>query len=124
MRQPPRCIGCGRLVRLGEVFTFGDDGLAHHNVCPRRLDLPLVGGGMLSDAGSALLAFVRSLPERTTCEHCAAAYLDTDRHGALKAIRELILSAHVLCKQASCAICHEDRVVVCMRPAPFGEVLE
>ena len=107
MRQPPRCIGCERL--------------AHHHVCPRRLDLQLVGS-MLSD--TALLAFVRSLPEGTTCEHCAAAYLDADRHGALKAIRELILSAHVLCKQASCAICHEDRVVVCMRPAPFGEVME
>ena len=118
-RQLPRCIGCGRLVRAGEVFTFGDDGLAHHEVCPRRLALHLIVGGVLSDDGRALLAFVRSLPDSATCEHCAAAYLDTDRHGSLKAIRELILGGHVSCRQASCAICHEHRIVLRQRPAAF-----
>ena len=118
-RRAPSCIGCGRLIRPGEVFSFGDDGRAHHDVCPRRLELQLVAGSVLSDNGRALLAFVRSLPESATCEHCAAAYLDTDRHGALKAIRELILGGHVLCTQASCGICHEDRIVVRLRPAPF-----
>jgi hypothetical protein len=66
---------------------------------------------MLSETAEALLAFLRGAPERGACEDCAAAYLNVDRSGALKAIREAILAGRVLCSQAPCAVCHEDRIV-------------
>jgi hypothetical protein len=70
---------------------------------------------VLSETAETLLSFMRSIPESLVCESCAAAFLDVDRHGALKAIRELILNGRVLCTQASCGICHDDRVVARLR---------
>jgi len=65
----------------------------------------------MSETAEALLSLLRSIPGSAACENCAAAHLQVDRHGALKAIRELILNGRVLCAQAPCSICHDDRVV-------------
>ena len=110
----PRCAECGRRVRPGEVVGFRADAGVKHATCPRRgLLLPV--GAPLSETAEALLSFLRSIPESAACENCAAAYLQVDRHGALKAIRELILNGRILCAEASCSVCRDDRVVARLR---------
>ena len=112
--QLPRCLDCGRRVHPGEVVAFRADGGLKHSVCPPRTPLQL-GNTVLSETAEVLLTLLWSIPDSATCENCAAAYLQVDRHGALKAIRELILNGRILCKQAPCSICHDDRVVARLR---------
>ena len=106
----PRCGECGRRVHPGQVVAFREDGRVRHARCPVGAALQSVDE-MLSETAAALLAFLRTTSESGACEDCAAAYLNVDRSGALKAIRELILNGRILCSQASCAVCHGDRIV-------------
>lgn len=109
LRQLPRGFHCGRRVRPGEVVAFGDGGVSD-DVCPSRAAFQLTDT-LLSETGEALLSFLRSIPDSMTCEDCVASYLQADRATALKAIRELILNGHILCKQATCSMCREGRLV-------------
>lgn len=108
--QFPRCSECGRRVHPGQVVAFREDGRVRHAHCPLGA-APQSVEGILSETAEALLAFLRTISESGACEDCAAAYLNVDRFGALKAIREGILGGRILCRQAPCAVCHGDRIV-------------
>jgi hypothetical protein len=106
----PRCDECGRPVHPGQVVAFTEDGRLRHARCPPGDALESFDE-ILSETAEALLAFLQTLAESVVCENCAAAYLKVDRAAALKSIRELILNGRIFCRQASCAVCHEERVV-------------
>jgi hypothetical protein len=118
--QLPRCVGCGRRVHSGEVVAFDGDGRVTHKACPHPV-VYQVTCTLLSETAEALLSLLRTLPQHATCENCAASYLQVDRHDALKVIRELILNGHILCSDAPCSICHDERVVARLRgPSPLS----
>ena len=108
--QFPRCRECGRRVYPGQVVAFNEDGLPRHVQCPPGAALESFDE-MLSETAEALFAFLGTLSESAVCENCAAVYLKVDRAEALKAIRELILNGCIFCRQARCAVCHDDRII-------------
>jgi len=106
----PRCGECGRLVYPGQVVAFDEEGLVRHARCPSGA-APESLDEILSETAEALLAFLGTLSDSAVCENCAAAHLSVDRTAALKAIRELILNGRIFCRQAPCAVCHDDRIL-------------
>jgi hypothetical protein len=110
----PRSGECGRRIHPGQVVAFSEDGRVRHAHCPPGAALRSVDR-MLSETAEALLVLLRTIPGNVACENCAAAYLGVDRYGALKAIRELILNGNIFCRQAPCAVCHDNRIVAQLR---------
>lgn len=69
----------------------------------------------LSEVATNLLVFLHSIPNESACEMCTADYLGLERLTTLKAIRELILTTHIVCSYRICALCRELRLCAAIR---------
>src|SRR5947207_1891705 len=73
---------------------------------------------MLSAVGAQLLAELEAISDGKLCPACAAARLNVDRWGALKAIREVVGHGDVLCAAAVCSACGNRELVAFLRRVP------
>ena len=72
-------------------------------------------GRMLSEDGLRLLAELKTEPGGKLCIPCITARLGLDHWEALKRIRELILSGHVMCGWYHCSVCSGLTAVAFLR---------
>ena len=75
---------------------------------------------MLSDPAARLLAELEALPGGKMCVACACQRLETDNHGVLKIMRELVANSHIIHGVFHCSACQGVALVAFLRPLPFN----
>jgi len=73
---------------------------------------------VLSELAAQLLAELKAISGGKLCVKCAGNRLDMDRHGVLKAMRELVLTGHIIHGLLYCSACREVHLVAFL--SPFG----